>query len=50
VKNVCYLCEKELHAFMTTPIFQTPDGELHQMCEECEDKNFPGWFEDEDEE
>jgi protein-arginine kinase activator protein McsA len=48
--DICYLCQKELHVFMTTPILETPDGKLQQICEECADKNFPGWDDEEDEE
>lgn len=48
-QNICHICEKDLHKFMTTPILQLPDGRLAQCCEECADKNFPGW-EKEDEE
>ncbi len=44
----CYICEKGLHKFMTTPLLELPDGRLEQCCEECADKNFPGWDDEED--
>lgn len=44
--NNCYLCEKALHAFMITPFLQLSDDSLKQICEECSDRQFPGWEED----
>lgn len=45
----CYMCEKELQAFLTTPILELPDGRWEQCCEECADREFPVW-ENEDQE
>lgn len=28
---------------MTTPILELPDGRLEQCCEECADREFPNW-------
>lgn len=47
----CYICECELHNFITTPILELPNGDFAQCCETCADREFPGWDdEDEDEE
>lgn len=48
--DICYLCQKELNKFMTTPILETPYKKLQQICEECANINFPGWNDDEEEE
>lgn len=40
--ELCYICESPLHAFMTTPVLELPDGTLEQCCEDCADKEFPG--------
>ncbi len=45
--EICYICDKVLHPFMTTPLLELPEGLVAQCCEECADKNFPGWDEDE---
>lgn len=44
----CYICEDKLPMFLTTPLLELPDGSLKQCCEECADKNFTGWDEDDD--
>lgn len=44
----CYICGSELHAFMTTPILQLPDETMEQCCEDCANREFPGWDEDEE--
>jgi len=46
----CYICDDELHPFMTTPILELPDGSFEQCCEKCADINFPGWDEEDDDE
>ncbi len=46
--NNCFFCENLLSAFLTTPLIQTPDGTLHSCCENCADKNFPNWDDDDD--
>lgn len=48
VANICYICDAELHKFMTTPILEFPDGTLKQCCEDCADKEFPGWDDEDD--
>lgn len=45
----CYICESDLHKFMTTPLLELPDGRLEQCCEKCADEKFPGWDHDEEE-
>lgn len=45
----CYICEKLLSMFLTTPLLELPDKSLVECCEECADKQFPGWDEDDDE-
>jgi NMD protein affecting ribosome stability and mRNA decay len=45
--DTCYICDAELHKFMTTPILELPDRTHVQCCEECADREFPGWDEDE---
>jgi len=45
----CYICDSNLHAFMTTPILELPDETFEQCCEKCADEKFPGWDEEEDE-
>ncbi len=42
----CHICEKELHNFLTTPILELDDGTQVQCCEECADREFPGWDEE----
>lgn len=42
----CYICEGPLQKFMTTPFLELPDGKLVQCCENCADKEFPGWDEE----
>lgn len=44
----CYICEKKLHKFMTTPLLLLPDKTYELCCEECADREFPGWEEEED--
>lgn len=44
----CYICDSELHKFMTTPALSISDGTFEQCCEKCADEIFPGWN-DEDE-
>ena len=45
--EICYICDIELHKFMTTPILEQPDGSLVQCCESCANREFPGWDEEE---
>ena len=49
MNEICYICDSELHRFMTTPLLELPDGNMKQCCEKCADKNFPGWDEDDEE-
>jgi RNase P subunit RPR2 len=46
--NFCHICESILQPFLTTPILELRDGELRQICEECADKEFPGWDDDDE--
>lgn len=39
----CYICESQLHIFMTTPVLKLPDGSFEQCCEECANREFPDW-------
>ena len=34
----CYICEKALGPFITTPVLELPDGTLQECCEECADR------------
>lgn len=47
MSEICYICDKKLHNFMTTPLLELPDGSHRQCCEECADKEFPEWHDDE---
>lgn len=49
VDEMCFLCKvNEIPIFCTTPLLD--DGEsLHQICESCADKEFPGWEIEDDE-
>jgi hypothetical protein len=47
MNGICYICDKSLHRFMTTPILELPDGRLEQCCEECADREFPNWNDEE---
>lgn len=47
--NFCYICNGELYKFMTTPVLELPDGSFAECCEDCADREFPGWEEEEDE-
>lgn len=44
--DTCCICGSGLHNFMTTPILELPDGRYEQCCEECADREFPGWDEE----
>lgn len=43
----CYICEAELHSFMTTPILELPNGTYEACCETCANEQFPGWDDEE---
>ena len=43
----CYICESKVSPFITTPILELPDGTWEPCCEDCADKEFPGWEEEE---
>ena len=48
--ETCYLCKAELHPFMTTPTLELPDRTLEECCEECANREFPGWDDEEEDE
>lgn len=48
MKDECYICEGPIHKFISTPILALPNGSFVQICEDCADKEFPGWREDDE--
>ena len=46
--STCYICDKDFGKFLTTPLLELPDKTLAQCCEECADREFPHWREDDD--
>ncbi len=50
MRKQCYICDSELSDFMTTPFLELPDGMIEQCCEECADREFPGWDEEDNDE
>lgn len=45
--ELCYICDAKLPKFCITPILELPDETWEHCCEECADREFPGWREDE---
>ncbi len=39
----CYICDIKLPPFLTTPIVKLPDGKYDRYCEECANREYPGW-------
>ena len=48
--GVCVYCGDEIDQFSCTPLIRSEDGRtFHEMCEDCADKYYPGWNDEEDE-
>jgi len=41
----CIICGKQVSIFNIAPILHTPEG-YGESCEECADKHFPNWREE----
>lgn len=46
--KICFICEDLLYKFIITPLLETPDKKLHQICEKCADENIPNWRDEDD--